>query len=187
MSKFLLLLGPSGVGKSTIIGALRIMSPKFVYISPYTTRPLRDGETDKVSVTNDEMDGMDANDELVTVNTLFGGIRYGTPRAPIVSALQVGNYPVLDWPVHRLEIMKGTFPDQLFVVYVAPPSIAVLQDRISRDGRDPDGSRFQAAKQELGIYWAGGYSNVIDAEVTSEDGNIDTIAQRILNRYLASF
>ena len=44
MQKFLLLLGVSGVGKSTIIRKLLAMDERFVYISPYITRQLREGE-----------------------------------------------------------------------------------------------------------------------------------------------
>lgn len=187
MSKFLLLLGPSGVGKSRVIGTLRRMSSKFVYISPYMTRPLRCGEIDKISITRVQMEQMEQNGEFVTVNTLFGGIRYGTPRDPIINALNAGNYPVLDWPVHRLTIMRLAFPGQLFTVYVAPPSLDVLRDRILKDGRDSDGSRFEAAQVELKEYWSGVYSNEFDLEVTSIDGNTEEVASIIFNCYLTSF
>lgn len=187
MSKFLLLLGPSGAGKSTIIQELRHQSPQIVYISPYMTRPLRPGETDKISVSDERMDEMVAAGQLVTVNTLFGGIRYGTPRAPIVQALRAGDYPVLDWPVKRMAIMHEAFPNQLYTVYIAPPSLKVLYTRISKDGRDTDGKRFEAAQHELESFWASEFASEIDLEVVSEDGNIPDIAQEILTCYHRSF
>ncbi|MBI2459148.1 MAG: hypothetical protein HYV53_01175 [Parcubacteria group bacterium] len=58
MSKFLLLLGPSGVGKSAIIDELSKFDNRFVYISPYMTRPLRLGEKNKVAVSDEQMDEM---------------------------------------------------------------------------------------------------------------------------------
>ncbi|MBU4010588.1 MAG: guanylate kinase, partial [Proteobacteria bacterium] len=58
LSKFLLLLGVSGVGKSTLIRELKRLDERFIYISPYMTRPLREGESDKIEVSNEEMDLM---------------------------------------------------------------------------------------------------------------------------------
>ncbi|HBD04983.1 TPA: hypothetical protein DCZ32_00830, partial [Candidatus Uhrbacteria bacterium] len=58
MSKLLLLLGPSGVGKSAIIDELSKLDSRFVYISPYMTRPLRQGERNKIAVSDEQMDEM---------------------------------------------------------------------------------------------------------------------------------
>lgn len=77
MTKFLLLLGPSGTGKSTIIRELRQMDERFIYISPYITRPLRENETDKVHISDQEMDLRKENGEFLTINNLYG-IRYAT-------------------------------------------------------------------------------------------------------------
>lgn len=183
MSKFLLLLGPSGVGKSAIIDELSKLDVRFVYISPFMTRPLRPGERNKVSVTHAVMDEIDGCGEFLVVNELYGGIRYGTPRLPITQALAAGNYPVLDWPIDRLHVMKQAFPAQLFVVYVSPPSLTVLRKRLGNDGRDADGSRLNGAEHELRRYWAGEFVGAYDLAVVSEDDQVAAVAARIYSVY----
>lgn len=186
MSKFLLLLGPSGVGKTTIIHELRQLDNRFVYISPYMTRPLREGEKDKVPVSGKQMDEMQNRGELLAINQLFDGIRYGTPRAPIAEALAKDQFPVLDWPIEKIDVMTQAFPGQLYVVYVSPPSIEILRQRLALDGRDKAGIRLQNARKELEAYWSASYDGVCDFEIISENGHVLKIAYAIYTRYLAS-
>lgn len=186
MSKFLLLLGPSGVGKSAIVDELSKLDNRFVYISPYMTRPLRVGEKNKVAISEDQMDEMWQRGELLVVNELYGGIRYGTPRSPIIEALEIGNFPVLDWPIDRLEVITQTFPDQLFVVYVSPSSIDTLRQRLAKDGRDADGRRIASAEKELRKYWSSEYAGSYDLEVVSKDNEILEAATKIYASYLES-
>lgn len=183
MSKLLLLLGPSGAGKSAIIDELSKLDSRFVYISPYMTRPLRAGERNKVAVSGEYMDEMQRRGELLVVNELYGGIRYGTPRLPIVEALTAGKFPVLDWPIDRLDVMMQAFPNQLFVVYVSPPSIDVLRQRLAKNGRDADGTRLASATEELRRYWSSEYAESYDMEVVSEDNKISETAARIYACY----
>ncbi len=187
MSKFLLLLGPSGVGKSAIIDELSKLDKRLVYISPYMTRPLRPGERNKVAVSDEQMDEMWRRGELLVINELYGGIRYGTPRLPIVEALATGYFPVLDWPINRLEVMTQAFPSQLFAVYVSPPSIDVLRQRLAKDGRDADGTRLASATEELQWFWSSRYVGAYDYEIVSEDGRVAEIAEAIYSNYLKSF
>ena len=186
MSKFLLLLGPSGVGKSSIIEELIRLDCRFVYISPFLTRPLREGEKNKIPVSDEEMNKMWKRGEILTINELYG-IRYATPRLPIVQALAEGNFPVLDWPVSRIKVMTQAFPDQLHVVYVLPPSIETLQKRLAKDNRDTDGRRLQSARDELGAYKVSRYAEVYDLEIISEENQVSKIAQAIYANYLQLF
>jgi len=187
MSKFLLLLGPSGVGKSAIIDELLKLDSRFVYISPYMTRPLRPGEKNKIPISDEQMDEMWQRGELLVVNRLFGDIRYGTPRLPIAEALAGGIFPVLDWPIDRLDVMTQTFLGQLFIVYISPPSIDVLRQRLAKDGRDTDGKRLASATQELQSFWSSKYVGAYDYEIVSEDDQMVEIAKAIYSNYIKSF
>jgi guanylate kinase len=187
MTKFLLLLGTSGVGKSAVIDELSKLDSQFVYISPYMTRSLRVGEKNKVVISDEQMDEMWQNGELLTVNELYGGIRYGTPKLPIEEALATGKFPVLDWPINRLEIMAQAFPSRLFIVYISPPSISILHQRLAKDGRDIDGLRLEGAKQELLKYWSSEYVGLYDLEVVSQDNKLSEVATTIYINYLESF
>lgn len=185
MSKFLLLLGPSGVGKSVIIEELCRLDSRFVYISPYMTRSLRERETNKISISDKEMDGMWSRGELLVINELYG-IRYATPRLPIIKALGKNDFPVLDWPVSKIDVMVQAFPNQLHVVYVSPPSIEVLCQRLAKDKRDIDGSRLQNACEELKAYWSSRYDGIYNFEVISEENQTLKIAQAIYSSYIKS-
>lgn len=186
MSKFLLLLGPSGVGKSTIIQELVKLDKRFIYISPYITRPLRKEEKDKISISDLEIDDMERKSELLVINSLYG-VRYATPRTPIMKALLEKRFPILDWPIGRIQIMTEAFPGQLYSVYVAPPSIEVLAQRLAKDDRDITGDRLENASKELEEFWSQKYSGLYNVSVISEDKKISDAARLIYVSYLRSF
>lgn len=185
MTKFLLLLGPSGTGKSTIIHELKRLDNRFVYISPFITRPLRKGEEDKTSVSDSIMDEMTKRGEFLVVNNLYG-IRYATPKMTITNAFQEGRFPVLDWPISKLGIMTDAFPNKLFSVYVEPPSLDELRERLNRDGRDLDGHRFSEAVTELKSLWAGEFNGKYDLKIVNQFGEIDGVSRKIYNSYTES-
>lgn len=185
MSKFLVLLGPSGVGKSSIIEELLRLDSRFIYISPFMTRPLRKGEKNKISISGEEMDEMWNRGELLVINELYG-IRYATPQLPIMQALTEGNFPVLDWPISRIEVMIQAFPNQLCVVYISPPSIESLQQRLVKDGRDIDGHRLRSARDELETHRQT-LNSAIDFEIVSEENQVPEIARAIYAKYLQFF
>ena len=182
-SKFLLVLGPSGVGKSTIINQLKILDDRFEYISPLTTRDLREGEDDKIHVSEDTMDQLEAQGSLLTKNYIYG-IYYGTPKKTICDALDNEFFPVLDWPVSKIDIMKSHFKDRLLCVYIFPPNIESLADRLAVDGRDENGLRFQSGVSELSEFEKGNFDNIIDLKIESTKNDSKTIAKQIYSWYL---
>ena len=186
MSKFLLLLGPSGVGKSSIIEELIRLDSRFVYISPFMTRPLREGEKNKISISGKEMDEMSERGEFLIINELYG-VRYATPRLPIEQALAIGNFPILDWPINRVCVMTEAFPNQLYIVYVSPPSIEALQQRLARDDRDAEGHRLRSARKELEMLKSSRHSEIYDFEIVSEENQVSKVAQTIYASYLQQF
>lgn len=186
MNKFLLLLGPSAVGKSSIIRSLRETDQRYVYISPYITRPLREAERDKVSVSDSVMDEMAARGDFLKINQIYG-IRYATPLRPIQEAFNGGMFPVLDWPVNEIEVMAQAFGnDRLLKVYVFPPSMEELKRRVEQDGRDVDGSRFKAAIEEIRQFQGGTFDSVIDFKIESTPGYLKAITMSIHGKYLES-
>lgn len=186
MSKFLLLLGPSGVGKSSIIKELIRLDSRFVYSSPFMTRPLREGEKNKISISGEEMDEMSERGEFLVINELYG-VRYATPRQPIEQALKDGNFPVLDWPISRMSVMTEAFPNQLYVVYISPPSIEVLQQRLARDDRDVEGLRLRSAREELETLKLSMHTEIYDFKIVSEENQVSKVAKIIYGNYLQHF
>lgn len=180
MTKFLLLLGPSGVGKSTVIQELKALDERYIYISPYMTRELREGEKDKHSVTDAEFDQM----EFVFVNEKYG-VRYGTPKQPIVSALEANNFPVLDWPYDKLQDMRALFP--VFVCYFQAPTQLELARRLEIDGRAGVSDRFSKAMDEFDLFKDGSEAKRIGVDLFLEihTGKTAEIARQIHSAYTA--
>lgn len=184
-SKFLLLLGPSGVGKSTIIRHLKAFDRRFEYVTPMTTRQLREGEKDKVHIPLEEMRQLEAEGRLLTINNIYGTY-YATPKSIIDTALDEERFPVLDWPVQKMEIMRTTYPDQLFVVYVAPENTDELLRRLALDNRDTNGQRYALGKDELEHLHAGDYNSFIDLHVVNAQGHSEAVARTIYEAYCSA-
>lgn len=181
--KFLLILGPSGSGKSTIINNLKKIDSRFVYISPLTTRELRTGETDKVHVNLDEITNLQNSGQLVALNQFYG-IYYATPKRPIDDALLQNKFPILDWPLEKLEIMEKFYGDRIFTVYIQPENLEELKARLSNDGRDKDGKRYEAGMREINDIESGKYdSKFINLKLINEKGHAEEIAQLIYENF----
>ncbi|MEK7140369.1 MAG: orotidine-5'-phosphate decarboxylase [Patescibacteria group bacterium] len=181
-SKFLLLLGVSGVGKSTLIGELRKIDERFVYISPFMTRELRPGETDKIPITMEQMSEMEAAGKFLVVNDLYDA-RYATPREPVERAFTEGKFPLLDWPITRFSVMSQSFPGRLFSVYIEPQSREMLRARLA-DGRDQDGRRLAEGFAEIDLVHSGACDDLIDCCITSVDDDPASRARSIYESYL---
>lgn len=181
--KFFLLLGPSGCGKSTIIHHLKEIDSRFQYVSPYTTRALREGETDKIHVSIEDIEQLEAEDKLLTVNNIYG-IYYATPKNVIDDALSQGQFPILDWPVDKMDIMVNNYPNDLHVIYIEPESLEELALRLKKDGRDQDGQRFAKGQLELENYASGLYDRFIDLKVLNKSGEAEEQALKIYEHFV---
>ncbi|MTJ09544.1 hypothetical protein [Anabaena sp. UHCC 0204] len=102
----------------------------------------------------------------------------------IENALQKGCFPIFDWLIKNLDILQKNFPHQIYSVYVKPPSLDVLQQRLN-DGRDPQKIRLKAAVTELNKLENGDYANCIDYVIVNEQEKADLIAQNIYPSYLS--
>ena len=180
-ARLLLLMGPTGAGKSTLVRALEARDHRFQYIAPVTTRELRPGEMDRVSVSETELQRLWQSGELLAVNELFS-TKYGTPRAPILHAFDQGKFPIIEWPISRLSVMEEAFPRRLLRVYVRPPSVRHIAERLM--GRNNYAERLGAAQDELVRLDAHEYDDKIDLLVTSEDGEVTDCGKAIYQQYL---
>jgi ribose 1,5-bisphosphokinase len=178
---FVLLLGPSATGKSTIIEELNRQASDtyFEYVKPIVTRPNRPNETDKISVADSEFDAMEASGKFVVVNGLYG-VRYGTPLEGILSPLSRGNMPILDYPLETVSALQRPEYDTLNF-YIYPPSLEAWRGRIESSGRNTDG-RLEAGTQELGSLAVAGFSHPdIDVSIVNAEGAASVAANDILD------
>jgi guanylate kinase len=138
-SRLTVLSGPSGVGKGTVVAAVRDMYP-FVWISvSCTTRSPRPGEIDGVEYYFVDWAQFQ---ELIRTGALlewaeYAGNLYGTPRVPVFAQLAEGKPALLEIELQGARQVRASLPDAQFV-FLAPPSWEELGRRLAdRATEDP--------------------------------------------------
>ncbi len=153
MSTVLVVTGPSGVGKGTLISMLRARHPELELAVSATTRPPRPGETDGVAyhfLTDRDFDRRLEQGEFVEHAT-YAGHRYGTLRAELERRARGGRPVVLEIDLQGARQVRAAMPDAA-LIFIAPPSIEALRARLeARGADDPDGveRRLAIAREEL--------------------------------------
>jgi guanylate kinase len=147
------LSGPSGVGKSTVVQALRQNFPQIWLSVSVTTRAPRPGETHGIEyffVSDREFDKMATAGDLLEWAE-FAGKRYGTPRSPVLQRLQSGVPVLLEIEVSGARQIRQAVPSAL-LIFLAPPSWDELVRRLTSRETEPPAvisRRLEAAKREL--------------------------------------
>jgi len=175
----IVLLGPSGVGKSSLIGGLieKCHLP-LSYVKPIVTRPNRPGETDKISVDDDTFDAIEADGGLVSVNNLYG-VRYGTPLSEIVTPLEQGRVPIMDFPLARIDLLKRPEFDTLNF-YVFPDTIGNWVARSAAAGR-ADNGRLEAGLDELRTLEQSGFEHPdVDIRLVNPESGVEGAVKSVI-------
>ncbi|MEU1624653.1 guanylate kinase [Streptomyces sp. NPDC020096] len=131
------LSGPSGVGKSTVVGYLRKVHPEVWLSVSVTTRRPRPGERHGVQyhfVDDDEFDKLVANGELLEWAE-FAGNRYGTPRQAVMERLEAGVPVLLEIDLQGARLVRQSMPEAR-LVFLAPPSWDELVRRLTGRGTE---------------------------------------------------
>jgi guanylate kinase len=151
--KLILITGPSGVGKGTLVKQL-LQRYSQIYLSiSATTRSPRPGEIDGQNyyfVTRPRFEEMIANQELLEWAEYTGNY-YGTPRAPVEAQIKRGQWVILEIELQGARQIKQNFPDTLSL-FIFPPSFPELERRLRERGNDsPEAiaQRLERAKVEL--------------------------------------
>jgi len=132
-AQLVVISGPSGVGKDTIIDALkrRPQARDYHYVVTYTTRPRRPGEVDRESyhfVDVKRFRAMRDAGEFLEANEVHGRW-YGTPRSQVQEALAAGKDVILKIDVQGAQVIKETVPEAL-LIFLVPPSLEDLFHRL---------------------------------------------------------
>lgn len=177
---FILLLGPSSTGKTTIIQELLSQNSdlKFEYVKPIMTRPNRSNETDKISVTDQEFNVLEKNKKFVAVNSLYG-VRYGTLLSGILNPLERGIIPILDYPIDKISNIQNPAYDTLNF-YIYPPSTEIWTQRLNDVDRNNNG-RLESGKKELDRLILSNFIHPdIHISIVNKDNSAKLVAKNIL-------
>jgi len=129
----LVVSGPSGSGKDSLVDALRAAEPKLAYSVSATTRPPRSGEVEGQHysfVDRPEFERRRAAGEFLETRDYAGNL-YGTPRKPIEDALAAGRDLVMKPEVNGAMAIKIIYP-QAVLVFLTVPSAAILRERLEQ-------------------------------------------------------
>ena len=137
--KLIVVTGPSGVGKGTLLRSLIQRHPELYFSISATTRQPRPGEIEGQHyyfVTRDKFEQMVAADELLEWAE-YAGNCYGTPRRQVQQQIQQGRIVILEIEVVGARKINQTFPTALRI-FILPPSLAELERRIRDRGQDTE-------------------------------------------------
>lgn len=170
------LSGPSGVGKGSVIAAVRRLHPHVWLSVSVTTRPARPGERDGVEyhfLDRADFRRMTEAGELLE-HASYAGNCYGTPREPVRRQLVSGVPALLEIELQGARQVRAAMPDA-HLVFLAPPSFEELARRLTRRGtEDPERirRRLELARAELAA------EGEFDAVVVNDD--VEQAAARLV-------
>jgi guanylate kinase len=151
--KLIVLTGPSGVGKGTLVKSLLQRHPELFLSVSVTTRSPRPGEIDGVSysfIDRPRFERMVANGELLEWAE-FAGNYYGTPRSAVEEKIRQGHWVILEIELEGARQIRKNFPEALRI-FILPPSLPELEHRIRHRGQDSEAAivrRLDRALEEI--------------------------------------
>ena len=181
--KLVLIIGPSGVGKSVILQQLRDRNPQIHFPRSATTRDRRDGEGDDLYhfVSDEEFDAYVADGNTLEWAVVHGGARYGTLVDEIVPPIERGDVVVREVDVQGFDsisshqLFRGEDPPYtLESIFILPESKAQLIDHITKRapiGEDELNRRLASMEHELD------YADSCNHQIVNAEGELEaTIA-----------
>ena len=152
--KLIVVSGPSGVGKDTVVSEYLKLHPEDILSISMTSRPKRDYEIDGVHYYFRSKEGFE--EEVAKGNLLeyatYNGNYYGTPKSEVLKRLEDGINVILVIEVQGARNIKNMLKDDALLIFVLPPSLEALKERLLNRGTDSlevINERIEIAKKEI--------------------------------------
>lgn len=151
--KLIVIVGPSGVGKGSLIKKLLLNKSNYSLSISATTRKMRPGEEDGKDyffLSNQEFEDLISEGGFLEWAE-FAGSKYGTLKTQVEQNLSLGKSVILEIEIAGARQIRKSTPEASFI-FIAPPSLSVLHDRLVTRGTESEqeiARRMELAKQEL--------------------------------------
>ena len=140
MINFITISAPSGSGKTTLCKALQLVEPEIEWSISYTTREKRSIEENGVDyffISEKEFEDLIIQGHFVEWQNVHG-FYYGTSVSNLENAIKNDKIMLIEMDVKGSMSIKKLFPDQTFSIFIMPPSISQLRERLRSRGADSE-------------------------------------------------
>ncbi len=176
--KLIILSAPSGAGKTTIVKRLMEEKLKLQFSVSATTRKAREGEAngrDYYFLSPDEFSNLIDQDAFIEYEEVYEGACYGTLKTEVDKILATGNHVLFDIDVMGGINIKRHYGDQALAIFIMPPGMEALKERLSKRGTESDTSLYQRIEKAR---WELTYAGEFDAVVVNDD--LDSAIQQVI-------
>ncbi len=178
--KLVLIVGPSGSGKGTIIKHLREKHPNWVYPVSYTTRAIRPGEEDGLVyhfISEKEFQERMKAGRFLEYAIIHEKGYYGTDKDEILGALGEGKVVVREVDIQGFHSIRAAVPaEQLLTIFIEAGDLDELKRRITDRGKLPEEEverRMESARKEIA------QAGECDYRIVNEYGKIDEAVAKV--------
>lgn len=182
MSKLVVISGPSGVGKGSIVSCIKEMyneKKEKLYLSiSCTTRKIREGEQDKVHyyfITEKEFLEKIKQNDFLEYNKYGTGKYYGTPKSTVINYLNNDYDVILEIDINGYKQIKEAYPDCIGI-FIMPPNEEELYNRLKNRNTEDESvikTRIETSRYEIAN------SNIYDYIIVNENNKIKESAEEI--------
>jgi len=188
-----ILSAPSGAGKTTIYRAALKAIKNLEFSISLTTRVRRKNEADGIDysfVSEEEFNRRQSSGELAEWARVFES-SYGTPRAPLDTAIASGHDILLDIDIQGAQQIRAKYPRDAVSIFVLPPTLEELAGRLRGRATEDESRiqhRLQKAREEAEAYPEYDYL-IVNAEIARSVAQLETIvnAERLKVSRLREF
>lgn len=172
MSKLFLFAAPSGAGKTTIVRHLLREYDQLAFSVSATTRSKREYEQEGVHyyfLSPERFRELAAQNAFVEWEEVYKGLCYGTLKSEVERLWAAGRHILFDIDVKGALNIKRQYPDQAVAIFVQPPSIKALGDRLKIRGTEDAATlaqRLARASEELA--YANQFDHIIVNDILAE-------------------